>query len=215
MIDFVIEQAAMSKAQDTQHVLITIGDLDVNREIEGFGNFLVLATKRDKLNTAHFFLEHGANLNLSIVQDSVRSLAVAADKVLVNVAACSTKYRARVNDSGAIVLAAENRRMDMVKLLLKHGADIDEIGLKNEDERNDVDMGSPQHKAISRHEVEMVKFLLEHGADAEKCDFLGRTALQWANELGHKEEAAVLNSHSTNKRIKQNTKLQIARCIVT
>ena len=43
------------------------------------------------------------------------------------------------------------------------------------------------HKAIDKHEIEMMKFLLEHGADTEKHEFLGRTPLQWANELGRKE----------------------------
>lgn len=201
MTGFVIEQAAISNTWDAQRVLVTVGGFDVNREIEGFGDFLVLATKHDKLETVCFFLEHGASLNLSIVQDSVRSLAVAAGKASVDVAAYLIKHGARVKDTGTIVLAAENGKMVMVQLLLKHAADISKVGLENEDERNDMDMGTPLHKAISRTDVEMMKFLLEHGADAEKRDFSGRAPLQWVNELGYKEEATVSESHITDKTI--------------
>ena len=191
----VMSEVAVQNAWKSLRVLVNTGGLDINYGLEVFGDFLLTAVRHDNFEMVRFCLEHGADPNLHVFQDCKISIASAAEDSSLEVACELIKYGARVKDSGAIVLAAENGKIDVVNLLLEHGADIDEIGLKDLDPRMDEDMGTPLHKAIMNRHIDLVRFLLMKGADARKPDFLGRRPLQWARMLGHADEAAVLEDH--------------------
>ena len=149
----------------------------------------------DNLDMVRFCLEHGADPNMHVFEDCKTSIAAAAESASPEVARELIKHGARIRGSGAIMLAAENEELYIVTLLLEHGADIDEVRLKDLDERMDEHTGTPLHKAIMNRHVDLIWFLLAKGADTRKLDFLGRTPLQWARILGHAEEAAALEAH--------------------
>ena len=198
MTSKVINAAAVSHAWNTHRVLVLSGGLDINYEVEWLGGFLILATEQNNLDAVRFCLTHGANPNLHRVQDTMKSIALAADSptASVELATLLIDHGAVVPGSGAIVLAAATGKTDMAALLLDHGTDINEIGVKDYgDDRMDEDMGTPLHKAIENRHVHMIRFLLSRGADAERPDSQGRTPLQLARQLGHKAEVGILEAH--------------------
>lgn len=78
-------------------------------------------------------------------------------------------------------MAAEEGKLDMVRLLLDKGADINEIGIEHPtDPRFKEDMGSALHRAVEGEHEEVVEFLLDQGADANLKDVMGRTPLALA-----------------------------------
>lgn len=121
-----------------------------------------------------------------MVDDSKTALAAAAEgKGSIEMAALLLEYGALLNGSGALVLAAEAGRLDLVKFLLERGADIDEIGLEDHaDDRETAEMGSALHKAVTEGHVDVVTFLLDHGANINLQDYRGRTPLKRAEERG-------------------------------
>lgn len=92
----------------------------------------------------------------------------------------------RLKGSGAIVTAAGEGKLDMVKLLLDKSADIDEIGIEHPtDPRFQGDMGSALHKAVAGGYEAVVEFLIENGADVNLKDVMGRTPLALAQGKGN------------------------------
>jgi ankyrin repeat protein len=75
-------------------------------------------------------------------------------------------------------LAAWNGHLEIVKLLLEHGAD---VNAKMEG------LGTALHLAASNGHLEIVKLLLENGADvnAKTEGGYGETAVEIANRKGH------------------------------
>ena len=67
-------------------------------------------------------------------------------------------------------LAATGGHIEIVRLLLEKGADINARDIK----------GTPLHWAASRGHLEVVRWLVENGADINARDEDGRTALHWA-----------------------------------
>lgn len=85
-------------------------------------------------------------------------------------------------------MAAEEGKMEMVKLLLDEGADINEIGIEHPtDPRFREDMGTALHRAVERGQEEVVGFLLERGADAGLKDPMGRTPVDLAKGKGNEK----------------------------
>jgi ankyrin repeat protein len=115
------------------------------------------------------------------VDDYKTLLAGVAELASVEMAALLIRHGANVKGSGAIVMAAEEGRLDMVKLLLDQGADINEIGIENPtDPRSKEDMGSALHRAVAAGHQEVVRFLLDRGADVNLTDVMRRTPLALA-----------------------------------
>ena len=78
---------------------------------------------------------------------------------------------------------------NVVRLLLKHGADVNA--------RTDKDKGhsTPLHIAAENGRLEVVHVLLQHGANVGAKDGSGRTALQIASDTGHDEIVKLLSEH--------------------
>jgi hypothetical protein len=79
--------------------------------------------------------------------------------------------------------AAEEGRVERVKLLLEKGADVNAA---------DVFRWTPLCWASVSGHVEVVKLLLEKGADVNAADGLRRTPLCWASQKGHVEVVKLL-----------------------
>jgi ankyrin repeat protein len=74
-----------------------------------------------------------------------------------------------------LVVAVEHEKVDMVKLLLKEGANIDGKGLRGE---------TALIRAIKKGNEELVASLLAHGAKADLADAVGNTPLMVASMKG-------------------------------
>lgn len=101
-------------------------------------------------------------------------------------AGASIDRRAGERKDFALAAAAEEKRPDVVKLLLERGADPNLV--------DDNHMGAIHHASHVFHEdpksqfpltVEIVRSLLDHGAEIDRQDGNARTALHWAVEDGN------------------------------
>ncbi|KAL4971333.1 hypothetical protein BDW66DRAFT_146303 [Aspergillus desertorum] len=95
-----------------------------------YGDILGTMTYGNMINWVRFCLEHGADPNAGLVQEHLSTLACAVrtgDHELVDLL---LHYGARLKGSNAIVQAAINEDLEMVKYLLSRGADIDEVGIE-------------------------------------------------------------------------------------
>ncbi|PHH65681.1 hypothetical protein CDD81_1767 [Ophiocordyceps australis] len=84
---------------------------------------------------------------------------------------------------GALRIAVANGQSPMVRLLLRHGADID-----GRDDRGRTVL----HEATESNDGDMARLLLQRGADAGAVDAAGMTPLDVAASLGNVEVAEVL-----------------------
>ena len=86
-----------------------------------------------------------------------------------------------------LIHAAENGHLEVVKLLLDKGANID--AQDNADSTALIEASIAGHKAV-------VKLLLEKGTKVDIKTKAGKTALQYAEEKEHKEIAQLLKQHT-------------------
>jgi ankyrin repeat protein len=75
-----------------------------------------------------------------------------------------------------LLVAVEHGKADMVKLLLKEGANIDGTGHKGE---------TALMRAITRGNEELMSLVLGYGARVDLADDVGKTPLMWASIQGH------------------------------
>jgi ankyrin repeat protein len=73
----------------------------------------------------------------------------------------------------------------VARLLLDHGADVNAGN----------DHSTPLHVAVQKGRVEVVHVLLEYGANVAAEDEDGKTASQFASEMGHEEITKLLLEH--------------------
>jgi len=94
--------------------------------------------------------------------------------------------------STALIRAAKDNHLQIARILLDHGADINERGL-----------GMPGATAImlaaSHGNADMVRLLIAHGADIKARDaYAHYTVLMWAAGSGTPETAGILLDHGAN-----------------
>lgn len=93
------------------------------------------------------------------------------------------QHGAKTFGTGALVGAAEQGHIDMVRWLLDHGADINEVGVHNFGDRSkDKFEGTALHQAAAQSNLELAKLLVDRGAKTDVKDPLGRTPLTRAKE---------------------------------
>ena len=143
-------------------------------------------------------MSKGADANDgSQMGDNALELAcgVAIDKDLV---ALLLAHGATV-DKGpkALLEAAGNGSIEIMQMLLNHGADVNAQLYKKGTVRRHLDdegWGSALHSAVKGGHVEAVKFLLEKGAEREYRNKVGLTPLELARKLGWDEIVWLLES---------------------
>ncbi|KAL8933431.1 MAG: hypothetical protein Q9216_006366 [Gyalolechia sp. 2 TL-2023] len=169
--------------------------VDVNFYIPWFGDILSNVARDDDFEMTRLCLSHGADPNRNLVDEHMSILAAVAgsERGSVQIAKLLVDHGAVVKGSGAIIMAAEEGRMEMVGFLLAVGADIDEVGIEHPtDPRFKEDMGTALHRAAFGGYVEIVEFLIAKGADREVRDPMGRRALDLAREKGDGDTMALL-----------------------
>ena len=176
----------INKSKSTYATLLASKAVDVNFWIPWFGDILSNFATHDNFDWTNLCLRHGADPNKNLVNQHMSILAVVAERASTTMAQLLIDHGAHVKGSGAIVLAAGAGRLDMVKLLLANGANINEIGIEHlMDARFKEDMGSALHKAVKGGHEEVARFLIGNGANVGLKDPMGRMALDVARESGN------------------------------
>ncbi|MCJ1345040.1 hypothetical protein MMC31_003245 [Peltigera leucophlebia] len=148
--------------------------LDINVEVEYLGDILSAAVEINDFSWVRFCLENGADPNLNGDVNTGTALASAARYASVTVASLLLRYDAKLVGSGALALAAQHGKLNMVKFLLKQGAFVDENCARS---CFDSEEGTALHH-VKKGRVDILKYLLESGANRNLTDLKGRTPLE-------------------------------------
>lgn len=106
-----------------------------------------------------------------------KALLIATEEGFHDIVAILLKNGASVcNDENPLYFACLNGRLQVVKVLLEHGADIQE--------RNNQDGSTPLHIACNEGHLDIVESLLEHGADVFVRDDASRIPIHYARSGG-------------------------------
>ena len=123
------------------------------------GELLYEAVDYNDINEAKRLISEGADLNVQVIGKSPLHLAIEKDE------------------------------LEMSRLLIEHGADVNA----------EDDLGSaPLHGANYSDNVDLAKFLIEHGANVNAEDDLGSTPLHGASYSGNVDLAKLLIEHGAN-----------------
>ena len=109
---------------------------------------------------ARLLLDHGAEMTLAA--------AVAlgdAERVREMIAADPSPLKRSLRNGGLLTLAVNHGRIEMVRLLLDLGADVDERVLLEEMEEPTLSWGGPLWHAALGNRIEISRLLLDRGAD--------------------------------------------------
>ena len=177
----VMQILLINRAKETYIYLLESKAVDINYYMPWWGDILSNVATSDDLDWAQLCLDRGADPNRNLVDEYKSLLAAVAELASIQMAALLIRHGAHVKGSGAIVMAAEEGKLDMVKLLLDQGADINEVGIEDPtDPRSREDMGSALHRAVTAGHEEVARFLLDQSADVNLTDVMRRTPLDLA-----------------------------------
>ncbi|KAF2681015.1 ankyrin, partial [Lentithecium fluviatile CBS 122367] len=138
-----------SESIETHKALIEAKAIPIGHYIPWFGTVLSVAAKDGLYEWTKFCLEAGADPNKDKVDEHLSVLASAAENGHLDIIQLLLEHGAKLQGSGAIVQAAKAGKKEAVMLLLERGANINEIGVEHEtDKRITVEMGSALHKAV-------------------------------------------------------------------
>ncbi|KAL8814716.1 MAG: hypothetical protein Q9223_006084 [Gallowayella weberi] len=127
--------------------------------------------------------------------DSTSAITAAAVRGRTDLSELLLQHNAQLSGSGALVAAAEEQQLSMVRWLLDHGADIDEIGVHDYGDRRKKKLeGTALHKAAANGNLELAKLLVKRGASLKIKDPMDRTPLERAIEESQEEAAKYLGS---------------------
>jgi ankyrin repeat protein len=167
----------------------------LNYYIPWFGTAFSVAATLGKYEWAKWCLEKGIVPNVDTVDEYKTFIAGAAENGRIEIVKLLLEDAADLNGSGAIVLAAEAGEKDIVDFLLRQGASINEIGVECPvDERVTEDAGSALHMAAEGGHQDVVELLVDRGASIDLQDVKERTPLTRPRAAGLEEIVEFLRS---------------------
>ena len=159
------------RSYETCKVLVEHG-LNINDPIEYFGDILQCAVEVDNLDWVRFCLRSGANPRLKPNFNGHLILATAATFASIQISELLIAWGAEMTGSSALTIASHRGRLDLVELLLKNGADANEMGVASIDDDPEDFEGTALH-LIEKGREDILQILLDHGADVNKRDCMG------------------------------------------
>ena len=162
------------------------------------GGPLIWAVSSNNIPLTTYLLEHGAaNPNADLQTMRYRPLAKAVLANNVEMIELLIRHGAHVNESGALLLAAEKGYVETVRCLIRHkegddgggggGRGIVDLDLHRWRETmlymGPQDEETALHKAVKGGHEGVVKLLVESGADGTLTDMNGQTALEIARGI--------------------------------
>ena len=160
--------------------------IDVNYYIPWFGDVLTCVATDNDIDFVKLCFSYGADPNRNLFEEDRTALAAIAEAASVEMVALLLDHGANLKNSGALVTAAAAGKIDTVEFLLAKGASINEMGIRHPyDRRYDETVGSALHQAVRKGYSDIVSLLLRKGADVNLKDLRGRTPLALAAEENH------------------------------
>lgn len=181
ILDTVLRFVIFTEGADAAYrFLVEFDYVDVNFQLDRTGMVLgfVAGTRgQGKHALVEYILRKGADPNQTVeCQGMGKVLACAAGYTGLDMVKLLLGHGAELNGSGALVLAAQEGRTEVVKFLIAQGADVNEMGIANYDKRTWKNVGTPLHKAPSNGHVHIIGIILESGADCTLKNARGQTA---------------------------------------
>lgn len=182
---------------DVLTLFVTTMPETANLGLGHLGDPLSQALHKQQIDHVSYLLDHGANPNNRCAgyKGPGYHLRVAAQKLPLEYTKLLLQHGAQVPQSGAVHMAAEKGRIDVLQALVEGaGSDNDIV-----DERLEPNVGFLSHKhkqqqasetplmiATRRGQREAVRWLLERGASVKIQDLQGKTAgtiaAEWKDE---------------------------------
>ena len=179
-----------------QHLLDRAKERNVSCDLS---YFLSLPTN---FKTVKFFVEHGTDINRSPKQNPISSALDEVDtddgyntiKYLIQKGANVNAHEFNGTVSATLMQCAIKRgRIDVIQLLVDHGANLEMEGGKNV---------SPLQSAIESGSRTVVEYLLKKGAKTDHGTSDGYTPLAYATNCGWIQDVKLLLKYGANKNIK-------------
>jgi ankyrin repeat protein len=179
-----------------QHLLDRAKERNVSCDLS---YFLSLPTN---FKTVKFFVEHGADINRSPKQNPISSALDEVDtddgyntiKYLIQKGANVNAHEFNGNVSATLLQCAIKRgRIDVIQLLVDHGANLEMEGGKNV---------SPLQSAIESGSRTVVEYLLKRGAKTDHGTSDGYAPLAYATTCGWVQDVKLLLKYGADKSAK-------------
>lgn len=167
----------MGRSFRTCKFFVTKG-LDINVNVEFMGNILSAAVNFNYLPWVRFCLENGADPNQSLVMDTYSTLAFAALYASISIVSLLFQHNATLKGSGALALAVQCGKLDIVKFLQEKRALINENCNSHWFNTPEQDQQGTALHLIKKGQVDISKYLLGSKANPNLTEHKGRTSLK-------------------------------------
>ncbi|XHG07484.1 hypothetical protein AWENTII_010625 [Aspergillus wentii] len=172
----------------TFQVILDAGG-DINFTMGYSGSPLISALRHKHQNLLEFLFSRGVDPNMGTYGQRLPPLSVAVRYTDIKWVKVMLEKGARIEGTGALHIAAILGNINLMRLLIKYGADVNEIPFLHVVAFVDYHReGTPLHWAIAGGHAEAVELLLEHHTDLNMVDVEGVSASdrlsEFRNSLG-------------------------------
>ena len=209
VINYCISLGANVNHMEIQIAVIQAKSLDVYKAVVPVGYNLnhdhgivggPLCWVGNDVPLAAYLLSHGADPNRDLQTGIYQPLALAARNTGDNVEMIELfiKYGAQVDRSGALIVAAQYGKLETVRCLIAHGANVnliqwtDTMIFKRPDQ-----VESALHRAVKGDHEAVVALLLGNGADVNLEDANGKTSLDLARDMENDSLVRLLREYGS------------------